>query len=116
MLFRSNKMWVFFDVCNQSSLVCRHPEEIGLLVYLFERQTRCWILVVGQRSIRFCNKRLLSYVVPPGVSVKIHIAIISTPLPKLLGSALVTVRGGPDVVVVRDENTLIETLETCDIL
>ena len=116
MLFWSNEIGVVLNMFDEFFVVGRHFEEIRFLLDLFERLSRSSIFVVGNFCIGVGDKRLFTNIVPTTVSVKIDVAVCSTLIPELLGCSFVTIRSCADIVIVRNENTLVEALETGNIL
>lgn len=107
---------MLFNMLDQPVVVFAHLEKVARLLYSLQWLPGARIAKVAQLCLRIGHEGFFFDVVPARVLIEVDVVVGGAAEPKSLGRAFVAGGGGADVVVIGDEDSLVEALESGDVL
>lgn len=112
---RPNELRMALDVLHQSIVIIAHFKEVTRLLHALEGRSRRGIEVVAQLGLGVRDEGLFFDIVPSRVLIQVDVPRRRAFEPEGTSGPLVSLGGGPDVIVVRHQNPLVEALESRDV-
>mmetsp|Transcript_2406 Transcript_2406/g.4358 ORF Transcript_2406/g.4358 Transcript_2406/m.4358 type:complete len:621 (-) Transcript_2406:186-2048(-) len=112
---RPDELRMALDVLHQSIVIIAHFEKVTRLLHALEGRSRRGVEVVAQLGLGVRDEGLFFDVVPSRVLIEVDIPRRRAFEPEGASGPLVSLGGGPDVIVVRHQYPLVEALESRDV-